>query len=127
VIEHWDDEAITVIFTHDEYAVYFRAVEIIATAIVGPGDFKADRGWTKKGAVNSSELVYDPMEAERYIDGHVKWDGCSNINFGDESSDGYMHFCGREGIEQMSKVLLRVFARCGELLGDRALKGAWHG
>ena len=119
IIEHWDDISITVTFDVKEYSVDFRAVEITATDI-GKGDFKAERGWPKDGGDGPLDLVYDPAQAERFIEGFVKWDGCSEISF-----DGSMHLCGKEAIDQLADGLKRIHARCGELLGDKALEGAF--
>lgn len=65
------------------------------------------------------DLIYDPRQAEPFIRGSVKWDGCSNLHFGDD--DGYLHLCGPEGIQRMSDLLPTIFLRCGELLGDKVL------
>jgi len=125
IIEHWDDLEVTVIFTQEyEHAIRFFAAEIIATKITGP-NFQADRGWTKKGASSNIDLVYDPHEAERYLKGSVKWDGCQNINFGNQDGDGYMHLCGSCGVEHLSQTLIRIFNRCGELMGDKVLRNTF--
>ncbi len=117
--EHWDDLSITVTFDVHEYCIDFRAVEITATNIV-EGDFRAERGWPKIGGDSSIDLVYDLAQAERLIEGFVKWDGCSEISF-----DGTMHLCGKDDINQLADGLKRIHARCGELLGDKALEGAF--
>jgi hypothetical protein len=123
IIEHWDDLEVTVMFTtRFEYTVEFNSAEIVATQIV-EGDFRADRGWTRRNGQSNLDLVYDPHDAERYISGSVKWDGCQNLYFGDR--DGYMHICGPEGAQRMSQFLLRVFNRCGELMGDKVLKNTF--
>lgn len=118
LIEHWDDLKVTVIFTQEyDHSINFYTAEIVATQITGPG-FQADRGWTKKGGFNNMDLVYDPHDAERYLAGYVKWDGCQEIDFG----DGHMHLCGPEGVEHLSQTLIRIFNRCGELMGDKVLE-----
>lgn len=49
---------------------------------------------------------YDINEADLVLKGCIKWDGCSHINFGDES--GYIHLCGKAHwinfIEMLPKV-----------------------
>ncbi len=119
MIEHWDNLSITVTFDVQEYHVEFRAVEITATNIT-ESNFKADRGWPKKGGHGPLDIVYDPAQAERFIEGFVKWDGCSEVSF-----DGSMHLCGKEDINQLADGLKRIHARCGELMGDRALEDAF--
>ncbi len=119
IIEHWDDFSITVTFVIHEYHVEFRAVEITAWNIV-EGDFRAERGWPKTDGNGPLDIVYDPAQAERFIEGFVKWDGCSEISF-----DSNMHLCGKDDINQLADGLKRIHARCGELLGDKALEDAF--
>lgn len=120
LVEHWDDLQVTIIFTQlFNHAIEFYAAEIAATGIKGPGDFTADRGWTKKGASSNLDLVYDPHDAEQFVRGSIKWDGCQNIHFG---SEGYMHLCGSNDVERLSQFLIRVFNKCGELMGDKVLE-----
>lgn len=118
LLEHWDDLKVTVIFTQEyDHAIKFFAAEIVATQITGR-DFYADRGWTKKDGRSNMDLVYDPHEAESYLAGYVKWDGCQEISFG----DGGLHLCGAEDVEHLSQTLIRIFNRCGELMGDKVLE-----
>lgn len=119
MIEHWDDLSITVTFDVKEYHVEFRAVEITATDIVDDGG-KWDRGWPKNGGDGPLDLVFDPAAAERFIEGFVKWDGCSEVSF-----DSSMHLCGKDDINRLADGMKRIHTRCGELLGDKALEGAF--
>jgi hypothetical protein len=49
------------------------------------------------------EWTDDFDKMERFIDGWIKWDGCSHINFGDEN--GYLHLCGGRHYESVIWVL----------------------
>lgn len=53
--------------------------------------------------------------ANRYIQGFVKWDGCSHINFGEE--DGYIHLCGSRSFKDMIFILERIYKDCCEIGG----------
>lgn len=64
------------------------------------------------GDDEASELCNLPTdqfdEANRLVDGYVKWDGCSHVHFGDLDSDGYMHMCGGVDFAIMLWVLREV-------------------
>jgi hypothetical protein len=115
LIEHIDDRSATVIYSFEEgnYDVRFFVAEVAAWN----GDALE---YTRADANSKLDLIADPHHAERYFAGSVKWDGCSNIHFGDK--EGYMHNCSRADLEALSRRLVIVFNRCGELLDKVALK-----
>lgn len=43
-----------------------------------------------------------PRDIELYLEGTIKWDGCSHITFGDE---GYIHMCGKRYFDLHSKLM----------------------
>ena len=51
---------------------------------------------------------YDIADGEVVLKGMIKWDGCSHINFGDESS-GYMHLCGKLHWHEFTEMLPKVY------------------
>ena len=73
--------------------------------------------YTAKGAVSSAEHTRNPAEARRFFEGSVKWDGCSHIEFGDES--GYLHMCGKLYFTKLAYALKAVYNRCGQLMAER--------
>lgn len=44
---------------------------------------------------------------ERFVEGTVKWDGCSHLNFGDKN--GYLHLCGARCFNRLTFVLTEMF------------------
>ena len=46
------------------------------------------------------------------FEGSVKWDGCSNWSFGPEVA----HFCGRQGLERYSVLVLSLYDWAVELM-----------
>src|SRR5690242_15475325 len=83
------------------YEVYEGYVEFFAAEVTGVG-VHPDPGvkyYWRKGATSSEDNTTDFNNAERYIDGTVKWDGCSHFNFGDNT--GYLHLCGGSEIEKL--------------------------
>ena len=121
IIEHFDD--VTVIYTlDDEYKhhVDFVAVEIISDRVFENG-CDLGRGYNRKGAMSTPDFVFDPHEAEPYVSGGVKWDGCVNYEVGDPESNIMMHACGREDLEKLSRVLTTIYERCGEIMASRGV------
>ncbi len=61
--------------------------------VVGYNDDKTQLEWQEADARSHPEGTTDLAKAERYLEAHVKWDGCSYWQF-----DAGFHFCdGREG------------------------------
>ena len=110
------DFGVTVVFLEtDKYpsSVKFYAAEIIAYDDDGPF-------YQKLGADSSEDTVRDPLQADRYVEGFVKWDGCSHINFGDIDS-GYIHICGIRDFTKLVTVIPAIYERCGELIQARGV------
>lgn len=62
----------------------------------------------KRNAVDSQEQANDLDDAEVYVAGDIKWDGCSNINF--PSTETCMtHLCGYGAWMRYAEMMLRVF------------------
>ena len=118
LIEHFGgDYGVTVVFTLA--AEYKSHVDFFAVEIVGRGVPDNAPLYTKEGAVASCDHVEDPRQAERFVAGSVKWDGCSHVRFGDENA--YIHMCGREAFKKLATVLPEIYERCGELMKERGV------
>lgn len=62
--------------------------------------------YERKGSTNSADFSLKGLEdAQPYLTGFIKWDGCSHFYFGE---DGYLHLCGLENIEKLQKVLSKL-------------------
>jgi hypothetical protein len=60
---------------------------------------------------NASEPTWDFWQGERWVDGDVKWDGCSHLRFGErEDNPGYVHVCGAPSFAAMLWTLRTVFS-----------------
>lgn len=118
---------VTVIYTLDPK--YKSHIDFFATEVTGIED-SPNKGkiiYERRGAGNSMDTVYDPHEAEPFIAGSVKWDGCSHMWFGNK--DGYLHLCGFEDVDKLSNTLKQIHKRCGELMvkqGVELLKDAFE-
>jgi len=75
----------------------------------------------RRGATSSPDMVESINDAEIFLHGYVKWDGCSNWYF-DEQKDGMMlHGCYRLDVLRFGLIL----AECWDWTKD--LCPAWDG
>lgn len=51
--------------------------------------------------------VEDITKATSVVTGHVKWDGCANIDF--KTADCMAHFCGYDDVERFTSALLETY------------------
>ena len=66
-------------------------------------------------------------DAERFVDGCIKWDGCSHLYFGDD--DGYLHLCGGLAFRGLEWALRKVWAEAETRMPkfDRSCAGVYSG
>ena len=69
--------------------------------------------WHKAGAPSYPDAVETLAEAEPYLHGSVKWDGCSNWHF-DEQDRLMLHGCSRRDVLRFGKVM----AMCWDWAAD---------
>lgn len=65
------------------------------------------------GSGADDKMTQDITKANKYINGTVKWDGCSHIYFGDK--EGYIHLCGSRDFIRIGNILKKVYERCYEI------------
>lgn len=70
--------------------------------------------------VVSYEVYSLGSDCELFLHGEVKWDGCSNWHF-DEQDIAMIHFCGRQSMLDVGKVLAFCYDWTSQLC-DR-----WYG
>ena len=63
------------------------------------------QGWEEE-VPGSGEFTI-PFDLELYLAGSIKWDGCSNVWFGEE--DGYLHLCGKHCFDNHIKLLQELW------------------
>ena len=73
-------------------------------------------------AVDCRVLPFDNTdnidEAEKYLEGYVKWDGCTELD------QGRPHWCGPTGYKKHIALLGYIYKRAFELMG-RELEEKW--
>lgn len=70
----------------------------------------------RKNAENGMDVTGSLDEAERVLEGDVKWDGCSNLNFFPDCG-GNEHFCGKNSAIELGLVLSALYDDARELMG----------
>lgn len=95
---NWDDLGFSVIFEPNEYYTDFKVYKITA--------------WS----MNNSTRYYENKNKQRthienadvFMSGHIKWDGCSNIKF-DEQDRCMLHFCGKKDAMKIGELMERLY------------------
>ena len=77
-------------------------------------------------------LVYEGDEdrgnrnPDALFTGYVKWDGCSNWDFGGERGTTHpLHFCGLRPARQFGELLVELYKWAGELMPDNEKHIMW--
>lgn len=100
-------------YTHDKkcYVVLFEVFNIHEDY----SETKMKWMFDKKDTSYYANPIDDPDKAEIMISGSVKWDGCSDINYG---RNGYIHSCSRNQVTRLSKILDYVFESAAKIMVD---------
>lgn len=110
--ETYKDIGFTVVYEY-EYGnahVVFSVYEIMA---------EADEGIYYEGIGGcgaDDKMTQDLRQANKYIHGSVKWDGCSHFYFGDPENSGYIHLCGDYSVKNHLEIVRKVYLRCGKIM-----------
>ena len=71
--------------------------------------------WHKAGSMHYPDDVSRLEEAEPYLHGTVKWDGCSNWHF-DEQDRVMLHGCSKADVQRFGDVMAYCWEWTRELL-----------
>ncbi len=96
-----------------EYRVEFRVFSIFGEDVDG------HLLWVKNGDSSMNPPTETPADAEVYLHGDVKWDGCSNWAF-DEQDRCMLHGCSRENLLALGEIM----AFCWDLTAELCPK--WY-
>jgi hypothetical protein len=66
--------------------------------------------YERKGRRSSEDHAYTLDEAEPYLEGYVKWDGCTELDLGS------FHWCGLEGYKKHCDLLQYIYIRSQQLM-----------
>lgn len=62
------------------------------------------------------EMSHSIDEAEAFISGYIKWDGCMNFRFCQQSDNLLLHVCGQEETDKISPLFARLYKLAAEHL-----------
>lgn len=74
---------------------------------------EGEMNFQKKDSAYSPNYESDIKQAEMYMEGSIKSDGCSNVRF---CREGYLHFCGREDAIRIGKIMQELYAMAHEMM-----------
>jgi hypothetical protein len=99
--------------------VYSHYVEYVIYDIVAHGEGETEGvydapEWPRIGQVCGGDTVSNIVEAEVYLHGSVKWDGCSNWHF-DEQDRVMLHGCSKEDIRRFGDIMALCWDWTAEL------------
>lgn len=107
IIENWDDFGFTAVISwegSDPAAIDFKL-------------YKITDKWNGNPVWESKEKLYCNTnkleEARVYLDGFIKWDGCSNWRFVHQTNV-MLHFCSLKELQNISD----AFTRCWTMTED---------
>lgn len=116
LIRHEKEMGFTIVAKPDEddYMVEYWVLRIFGV------DEKGEVSWVRDTFPNNQHFTTNRAEADTYLHGYVKYDGCSNWHF--DMADGVMfHGCTKKDL----KVLGEVLAFCWE--STKELCPNWSG
>lgn len=113
IVEQWKDLDITARFEDTVWDNEPHGYDFELYEMIGWDGVKFDEPlYERKGATESGDFSKKELEdAQPYLTGMIKWDGCSHFYFGNE---GYLHLCGLNEIEKLQKVLQKLIKRAEE-------------
>ena len=109
-LEKYGDYSIR--FDPGEFIVEFQVFKHIAW------DAEGYHLYHLRGASTSDKHTQKYEEADRFIMGSIKWDGCSDLHFFPDEK-GHEHFCGEAAATSCGIVLAAVFRYAKKYFGDR--------
>ena len=91
------------------HAIDFTVIECIGKTLKGKPCFQL------RDTDCSPVFTEDESQAEIFLSGSIKWDGCSNLTWFPDD-DGYHHFCGRKDNLRMAILINRLYAICTKFM-----------
>jgi hypothetical protein len=99
-IKHFDELDFSVIAEPSTYHVDFKIYEIVGVFDDGQRDFSGET---------------DIKEAEVFLSGSVKWDGCSNWTFDEQDRGVMIHGCDKNDLLRIGKIMAECWEWTKEL------------
>ena len=113
LIKHLPELDFTIVAVTHEYRVDFKIYEVIGLAEGATlGVYDVPEFYTTE----NDRLTESIQEAELYLHGEVKWDGCSNWHF-DEQDRVMLHGCARQDVLRFGEVMAACYDWAAEIFG----------
>lgn len=104
-----DDFGFRVRWRYSDYWADVEVFEYIGQESNGDGTM-GRKLLPRKDAMHGMDTVYDIDEAEPYLAGFIKWDGCSELDM------GCPHWCGPHDFRKHFAILEAIYRRAQELM-----------
>ena len=111
ITKSFPDLGFLVVAQPSEYLVDYKIYDVIGYD-TADNEFVYERA----GATDSMDTTKDLAEAQIFIQGHIKWDGCSNWSF-DVQDECMLHCCDRHDLERIGLILATCWDWTAELCG----------
>lgn len=96
------DLSFTIVAEPEEYLVKYTIFDIEGIEADGTPLFY------RKGGRFYSDSTRSVEEADIYLHGYVRWDGCSNWHF-DEQDNADLHGCSRQDLMRIGEILTQCW------------------
>lgn len=83
-------------------------------------DFKLER------AIAWCPDTDEVLEKEFYLEGKMKWDGCSHVYFKGPCGDGYYHMCGLNCWQFHAQIVEWLYKQLTTLMDNKQEAGDWQ-
>lgn len=116
LVRHFPDIRYSVVMTEKKEGQCF--VEFTTHELAG-SDETGSMLFYRKGAKSNAteEEIDDINEAEIYLEGSVKWDGCSNMVFR-EQERVMLHFCEKKEAQNIGVLMGYIYDMAEELISE---------
>lgn len=95
----------------EEHRLDFTCYEVVGQELNGQPGWVFNRNeWE-----TLPDLVSDYREAQPFLSGAIKWDGCANVKF-DEQDSTMLHFCGRDDAAKIGKLFNALYDLAEKLI-----------
>ena len=122
LIKHLPELDFTIVAVTHEYRVDFKIYEVIGWAeSTTLGVYDVPEFYIYHTETENVCLTESIQEAELYLHGEVKWDGCSNWHF-DEQDRVMLHGCTRQDVLRFGEVMAACWDWAAEIFGP-----SWFG
>ena len=110
---HWHDIWFTCTYEVDYSQVNMDFKVYPISAVNDDGAYE----YRRKDADCGMDFSQNGLEdAQVFVHGNIKWDGCSNLWFDEQDTGTMLHFCGRSSIDDFRELMKRLYDLAAEVI-----------